>query len=65
MQLKIHINGVEEMTLTSIANVDMFELQSLFSLFGELLPSTKITVLLLDHENTKSTMIFNQKGGSL
>ena len=59
MQIKIHINGSEEMTLTSS---DYHEVQSLLKVLNEhLKPDVKLTANVLDHDNIKSYRLFTNK----
>jgi uncharacterized protein YajQ (UPF0234 family) len=57
MQIKIHINGSEEMTLVSS---DKLEVQSLLKVLSEhLKDEVKINANLLDHDNIKSWRLFS------
>ena len=56
MQIKVHINGKEKVTLIS-SNSD--EIQYLFEQLEEHLTNVNISVNELDHGNMKSRKLFN------
>ena len=60
MQVKLHLNGSEELTLTTFNMKQKDELNDLRSLFGKLLQETEVNAYFLDHENTKVYRIYKQ-----
>ena len=58
-QIKIHINGSEELTLVSS---DKLEIQSLLQILDEhIKPDVKLNANVLNHETMKSWRLFSNK----